>query len=100
MPRKQLVKLQVPSILVQLKRWTVCVLLSIVWDAFTILLILGEGVFWKLNLVETIYTNMASNPADLFVTVWVTGQMLILALFILWNIGLLGYLRDWADANL
>jgi len=97
--QKQVV-LQVPSLFIMLKRWFFAFLVSIVWDAFTILIILGEDVFWKLNFVDTIYSNISTNPGDVFTFVWVTGQILLLSVVIVWNTGILGYIRDWGEANL
>jgi hypothetical protein len=98
--KRPIVRLEVPPLVTQLYRWGFAVLVSIVWDAFTILVFLGEDVFWKLNFVDTIYSNVGTSPSDVFTTVWVTGQMLIIAVFILWNAGILGYIRDWSEANL
>ena len=98
--RKQQVQLQVPNLLLQLKRWMFAVAISIVWDAFSTLLILGEDVFWKFQLVDQLYSRIGTTTGDTFILVWTLGESLIIGLVILWNLGLLGYIRDWGDANI
>jgi hypothetical protein len=100
MGRKPQVNYEAVPLLIQMKRWAFVVLLSIVWDAFTTFLILGEDVFWKFTLVDQLYANAGTNPGDVFILVWVTGQMFILSFVILWNTGLLGYIWEWLNTNL
>src|SRR5689334_7137060 len=97
---KRFVSYEAVALIDQLKRWAFAVLISIVWDAFSSLIILGEDVFWKFNLVDQLYSNAGTTPGDVFILVWVTGQMLILFTVTLWNTGLLGYVWEWLNTNL
>lgn len=94
------VSLHVPRLLVQLKRWTFFVLWQIAFTAFSIVLIMGEDTLWKITAVDSFYTRINSNPSDMWTLVWLTGTFTGISLMILWNIGILGWLGDWMDANL
>lgn len=97
---KKAVEFHPAGLLVALKRWVFFILWEIAFTGFSIVLIMGEDVFWKLNFVDNIYTRLNTNTGDTWIFTWITVTFTGISLMILWNAGILGWLSDWAEANL
>ena len=73
------------------------VLVNIAVGFISMFLILGEDVFWKLNLIDQLYTNIGTNTFDVFQTVFIVEFILIWGLGGLWIMGFFG--RMWNLIN-
>lgn len=98
--RKKSVSIHPAGMLLSLKRWVFFILFFIAYTAFTIILIMGEDVFWRLGFIDQWYTNFNTNTGDVWIFVEMVGFVGGISLMILWNAGILGWLSDWAEANL
>ena len=65
-------------------------LVNIAVGVFTMILVLGEDVYWQLTFVDNIYTRLGTNPGDVFITLFVSEFIIIQGLGMLWASGFLG----------
>jgi hypothetical protein len=65
-------------------------IVNIAIGMISLVLILGEGTYWRLNLIDNLYKLTQTNPGDVFITVFIVEFVLIWGLGGLWIMGFYG----------
>ena len=65
-------------------------LVNIAVGVFTMILVLGEDVYWQLAFVDNIYARLGTNPGDVFITLFISEFIIIQGIGMLWASGFLG----------
>ena len=78
---------KVPSIISMVVRCGALMLITIFYWAITLILIQGEDVFWKFNVVDLWYSRAGTNPQDVWTFVAIGGYGLIWGIGMFWVVG-------------
>jgi hypothetical protein len=65
-------------------------IVNIAIGMISLVLILGEGTYWRLNFIDNLYKLMQTTPGDVFITVFIVEFVLIWGLGGLWIMGFYG----------
>ena len=85
---------KVPSIITMFLRCLILSIISIGFFAIATITILGEDVFWTFNLVDKLYSNIGTNPNDVWTVTVLYGWLFIWGVGMFWVVG---WMDRWFD---
>ena len=79
--------MKIAPLAVAAKRTMILFMISLAYFILSAFIILGEDVYWKFAFVDLIYSNIGTNPNDVWVFFALSGVMAIWGIGMFWVIG-------------
>lgn len=87
----------VPNVITMFHRYLFLLLVQIAWMIFSAVIIMGEDVLFRFAFVDLIYSNIGTNPNDVWTFVYISGMMIIWGVGAFWAVGAFGLLSNLLD---
>lgn len=88
-----------PNVITMFHRYLFLLLIQIAWMLFSAVIIMGEDTLFKFAFVDLIYSNIGTNPNDVWTFVYLSGMAIIWGVGAFWAVGAFGLLSNLLDGS-